>query len=229
MQRLLHGGLCMKIYDLTAEIKEGIWDYGTPYVSFEKEHIASLNENGYIANKYIITGHLGTHLECMAHWKEDINGIGEEKLCKFFGNARVLKVLAEGQEIKLSELISAGADRLQKDEICILVTGWEKHFGMDDYIIRSPYLSLEAAEYLAQKEIKLIAMDTPMIGSIEDGIEKIVEGAQLADMYFLDNGINILLGLVNCLELPENVDFYAFPLKINGAEGSPVRAVAMER
>lgn len=218
----------MQIFDLTGMIDVGIWDYGEPYVPFLKDNLACLEKNGYIANRYQITGHLGTHVECMAHWKNNIPGIESEGLTSFYGLARVLKMENLGhKEITIDDLKEAGAEQLEKDEICILATGWDCHWSQDDYVLESPYLSSEGAKYLAEKHIKLIAMDTPMIGSPADGIDKIVEGAYPSDFYFLNNGINILLGLVKCTELPSKVILSALPLKIKGAEGSPVRAVAI--
>lgn len=220
----------MKIIDLTGTLEEGVWDYGAPYVPYQLEHTANLETNGYIASRVQITPHTGTHVECVAHWKNDVPGIEQEELEQFIGKAKVLRIPVQGKslyQITEEELKKAGAEQLCLGDICIIATGWENFWTKENYIADSPFLSVEAAEYLSQKKIKLIALDTPMIGNPNDGIEKVGEGLELPDYVFMKNGINILLGLKNVEQLPDEIMFCAFPLKLKDAEGSPVRAVAM--
>lgn len=220
----------MKIVDLTGTLEEGIWDYGPPYVNYQIEHTANLSDNGYIASKVQITPHTGTHIECLAHWRKDVPGIEGEALEKFAGKAKVLRIPVHAEplyQITEEQLKEAGAQKLCPDDICIIATGWDKLWEKENYIKESPFLSVEAAKYLSAKGIKLIAMDTPMIGDPNDGIDQVPKDLELPDYVFLDRGINILLGLKNLEQIPDEVMFYAFPLKLKGAEGSPVRAAAV--
>lgn len=220
----------MKIVDLTGTLEDGVWGYGAPYVSYQLERTADLKTNGYIASRVQITPHTGTHIECAAHWKTDVPGIEQEELEQFAGKARILRIPVQEKplyQITEEELKKAGAEKLCPGDICTIATGWDALWSKENYITESPFLSVEAAKYLSQKKIKLIALDTPMIGDPNDGIEKVGEGLQLPDYVFMENGINILLGLKNLKQLPDEIMLCAFPLKMKGAEGSPVRAVAV--
>lgn len=116
---------------------------------------------------------------------------------------------------------------LKKDEICIIRTNWDSFWNKKEYVSESPYITVPAAEYLVSKGIKLVGMDSPMIGDPNDGISSVGADLVLPDYKFSEAGIPIILGLVNLSSLPEKFFFTAFPLKLHNGEGSPCRATAI--
>ena len=90
----------MKIYDLSVTIEEGMWYYGTPYVPYETENLATQKDNGYITNKHILTSHTGTHLENAAHWWADADGVEKMDLESIIGHCIVLKFPVNEQHFK---------------------------------------------------------------------------------------------------------------------------------
>ena len=133
----------------------------------------------------------------------------------------------ESKEITVQRLKAAGADDLEKDEICIIRTDWDSFWNKQEYVSESPYITVSAAEYLVSKGIKLVGMDSPMIGDPNDGISSVGADLVLPDYKFSEAGIPIVLGLVNLSSLPEKFFFTAFPLKLHNGEGSPCRATAI--
>lgn len=221
----------MKIYDLTATVKKGLWYYGKPYVPYKMEPLANLKKNGYITNKHVITSHTGTHVECGRHWWEDAEGVDHIPLEKFIGNARVLRFECGETPfftIDRERLDAAGGNELQKDDICILVTGWDTRIQEENYIWESPFLTVDAARYLVEKEIKSVALDTPMLGDPRDGMDFVPADLVLPDYILLQNGIPYILGLIGAQSLPDPVFFAGAPLKLKDADGSPIRAMAIE-
>lgn len=219
----------MKIYDLSCTIEEGLWYYGTPYIPYETKQIANLKDNGYIASKHVMTAHTGTHLENAKHWWNDAPGTDKMELDKIFGKCRVLKFDVKDTpfyEISVEMLKEAGAEKLEKGDICMIVTGWEARIKEPNYTWESPYITCDAAKYLTEKGIKAFAIDAPMFGDPRDGMDCVPEGTEVPDFAFGKAGIPCILGLVNCQELPEVVNFCAAPLKLKDADGSPVRAFA---
>ena len=85
----------------------------------------------------------------------------------------------------------------------------------------SGILSIFAAKYLVKKKISLVGIDSP---SIDLGLDS----RFLVHHQLLDNGILILENLCN-LEKISGVHFklVVLPLKLKGATGSPVRAIAL--
>lgn len=219
----------MKIYDLSATIEQGMWYYGTPYVPYETEKLATVKNNGYITNKHVMTSHTGTHLENAAHWWDDADGTEKMELDKIIGTARVLSFACNEQpfyEITVDMLKEAGSEKLEKGDICIIATGWDKRINETNYTWESPFITIEAAAYLVEKGIKAFAIDAPMFGDPRDGMDVVPEGTEVPDFAFAKNGIPCILGLVDAVKLPDVVTFVAAPLKLKGADGSPVRAFA---
>ena len=218
----------MKIIDLSGEYTEKMWYYGEPYTPYSVKDLACVDKNGYIAREYTLTAHTGTHIENSAHWSENAQRISETPIEKFAGNARLLYLtFSESKEITVKRLKAAGADDLEKDEICIIRTNWDSFWNKKEYVSESPYITVPAAEYLVSKGIKLVGMDSPMIGDPNDGISSVGADLVLPDYKFSEAGIPIILGLVNLSSLPEKFFFTAFPLKLHNGEGSPCRATAI--
>lgn len=221
----------MKIYDLSLLIEEGMWYYGTPYVPYETEILGNLKDNGYICTKHMMSSHLGTHLENAKHWYQDAEGADKTALEKIIGKAKVFKLPANDQpffEMSVDMLKEAGTEKLEPGDICIIATGWDSRVKEENYIWESPFITVEAAAYLKSKGIKCFAIDAPLFGDPRDGMDCVPEGTIVPDFAFADAGIPCILGMVDCMDLPEEVIFCAAPLKLKDADGSPVRAFAMD-
>jgi kynurenine formamidase len=102
----------------------------------------------------------------------------------------------------------------------IFCTGWQRNLQKDNYFTKNPGLSVSAAKYLASKKISLIGIDSP---SIDLGADSKFSVHQI----FAKKGILIVENLAN-LEKIKSSKFHlvVLPLKLNGATGSPVRAIA---
>lgn len=212
----------MRIYDLTGTLEAGMWDYGEPFTPFSIKRISSMEEDGYVASQVSLTTHTGTHIDCARHFGEEKTPIDKLDVSTFLGGARLLDVSEKcrpGKGIGEQDLIEAGGEELYQGQICVLKTGWETMWDQGGYTENYPYLTVEGAEFLATKKIKLFAADIPIVGNPHDTD---------TDMVFCAKGIPSVYGLVNLGQLPETFTFAAFPLKLAEADGSPVRAVAWE-
>lgn len=221
----------MKIYDLSATISEGLWYYGAPYVPYQSRYLATVKDNGYITKEHILTSHTGTHLECAKHWWDDGECADRVALEKIVGKAKVLRLSCGEQpfySITPEMLKAAGADKLEKGDICILATGWDKRSNEENYTWESPFITVESAAYLLECGIKAFAIDAPMFGDPRDGMDLVPADLELPDYIFQKSGIPCILGLMGAWELPDDIFFIAAPLKIEDADGSPVRAMAIE-
>jgi len=97
-------------------------------------------------------------------------------------------------------------------------TGWSHAFGTETFFKEFPTLTLDAARWMAERQIGMIGMDTPTPST--DWLE--CHHILLAK----DVEIVIVEGLTNLDQLPETFRFIGFPLKLAGRDGSPIRAVA---
>ena len=222
----------MKIHDLSYNLNEDTWYYGAPYTPFRSKKIATMEKNGYIAREFNMNSHFGTHIECAAHWDDDGASVTDFPMETFIGDAKVFKfgpVKDDYFAIDREMLIKAGGEDLKSGDILILSTGWDEVIKEQKYVTKSPFLTIDGAEYLASKKVKLVAFDFPMCGDPRDGVDSVPEGTELPDTILFDAGIPVVVGMVSTVSLPKSVHFVALPLKIEGADGTPVRAVAIEK
>jgi len=211
----------MRIIDLTGMLENEMWDYGEPFIPYSIKRLSSLENDGYVASEVKLTTHTGTHVDCPRHFGEKRKSIENMNLENFFGQARLVDIADKcdrKKPITLEIIKNSEAQKLEKNEICVLRTGWEDMWGKSGFVDDYPYITPEAASYLVSKGIKLLATDIPIIGDPHDTV---------TDMILCEAEIPSIYALVNTRLLPENFIFVAFPLKLKGSDGSPVRAVAL--
>jgi kynurenine formamidase len=136
-------------------------------------------------------------------------------------NVHLLKILkSANQLISVEDIVNSGIDIKENDSI-VFATGWEYNYNSDNYINANPGLSLEAANYLSSKKINAVAIDCP---SIDSGINPDFSVHKV----LLKNNIIIIENLCNLAQInKKNFKLVAIPLKLHGASGSPVRALAI--
>jgi kynurenine formamidase len=99
-------------------------------------------------------------------------------------------------------------------------TGFDRYWGTDKYFHNHPYLTKDAAEYIASQSPILVGIDTYNIDNTED-LSRPVHSI------LLGKDILIIEHMCNLRELPEKgYRFTAVPQKIRGVGSFPVRAFA---
>lgn len=158
--------------------------------------------------------HVGTHIDTPLHFLAGRPGLHEMPVDRFVGKATVLD--ASPGEIPADVL--AGID-LGPVDFVIFRTGWETRWGAPEYYDGWPYLHPDLARHLADARLKGVGLDTPSVDPL---------GGGTAHEILAEAGMINVENLANLGALPAGLfDFLALPLKLSGAEGSPVRAVAL--
>jgi arylformamidase len=120
--------------------------------------------------------------------------------------------------------ISAAAleGRDVKDKAVLLYTGWDTRWRTEDYSNgRHPFLSGDAAEFLAESGAALVGIDSYNIDDTADG-------RRPAHSVLLKAGIPVVEHLCGLRELPANgFRFFAVPVKVKRFGTFPVRAFAI--
>ncbi len=164
--------------------------------------------------------HSGTHIDAASHYVPDGTTIDRYPLERFVLPACVAPVQAgPGEAIhwdSLQAVLPAELDGLA----VLLHTGWDRYWG-DDAAARHPFLGEDAASALAASGTALVGTDALNVDATEVGTTH-AHGALLgADVLIVEN----LTGL-GALQ-PGRLYTCAFvPLRLEGADGSPVRAYA---
>ena len=211
----------MKAIDLTLGISADTKVFpGSPQPSFIKW--SKFDVHGYDSEVMFLSTHTGTHMDAPSHFISGAATIDKIEIDRFIcNNALLLKIEKKSnQTISLDDII-VGEEIKEKDTI-VFFTRWESQIEKDNYISENPGLSTDAAEYLVEKKVNAVAIDTP---SIDPGIDASFKAHKI----LLSNDILVIENLCN-LEKFNTGRFTLIitPLKLISASGSPVRAIGIQ-
>ncbi len=180
----------------------------------------SLNQTKFLANDgynnfMIQTGlHVGTHIDTPMHMTKDKKRIADYSLSSFYGNGVILNAYNE----KFVSYKEEYEGLIQKDDIVLVYTGHSNCYETDQYYTDYPSLTKELAQFLVDKKIKIVGMDTPSPDYYPFPIHQLFFKHQIL---MIEN----LCCLKDLLNIP-SFQIYAFPLKIQ-ADASLLRVVAI--
>lgn len=181
----------------------------------------NIAEHGCNMTQLLLSTHGGTHMDAPYHFIESGLRIDEVDLQKCLGQALVINFsgVAEKRDIEVSDLLPY-SKRIVPGMRLLLRTDWYKKFPTASYYTKFFGVSFKSAKWLADRDIALIGVETPAIHPVE------YESVHKA---FLSKNICIVEGLANLDHLKsDEVFFSALPLRLEGLDGSPVRAIAIE-
>lgn len=144
------------------------WGHHTPTHPGHKDAIiyrgVTIAEHGVMSQRIKTTMHSSTHANAPLHLISGAAGIGELDPECFFGGGVVVNVKKKRWElVTAEELENANAD-IREGDIVILNLGWhDKYADSQEYFGEAPGLSLEAAQWLVNKKVKTVGVDTPNI------------------------------------------------------------------
>lgn len=208
----------MQIVDLTHTISENMQVYpGTEPPVFKIP--CTVEKDGFKETEIKLYSHTGTHMDSPSHIFKDGKSLDQYSVEYFYGNGIIVDCTDIGKEITLEHI--ANIDDIEKKDFILFYTGWSKKWGKDEYFEGFPTISLELAEKLSGFNIKGIGIDAI-------SVEPITSHNLEVHRKILGVGKLIIENLKN-LDLLVNKEFVicAFPLKIENADGAPVRAVAL--
>jgi kynurenine formamidase len=162
--------------------------------------------------------HVGTHIDAPLHFLAGEPGVDRLSLDRFVGKGVVIRAGNGESPLVLGLEVCSGIDLAPLDFV-LFDTGWDRHWGTERYYREWSYLSLELAEMLAGAGLKGVGLDTPSLDPF---------GGQDAHDICARTGMINIENLANLGALPrEGFTLLVMPLKLEGTEASPVRAVAM--
>lgn len=183
---------------------------------------------GRETRKLVLGTHVGTHADAPRHFIPNGATIDQVPLDVLIGPATVADFQNCGplHEIGIADLKQRLGDK--KPVRLILRTGWSEYFGNMKFYNEYPFLSEDAAHWLVEKGVRLIAMDTPSPdnpahsrGTPRDSPNhKVLLGAGVVLVEYLTNLKSVTA---------QEVDLIVMPLRLKGCDGSPARCVAIER
>jgi kynurenine formamidase len=168
--------------------------------------------------------HAGTHVDAPIHMVPNGKSIEELPLEAFVGPGAVIAVRKRGgEEVTARDLEESGVS-IAQGNILMLYTGWDEKFESPDYNLH-PYLSVDAAQWIVKKGVKLFGIDcitvdlpTPLR---EKGFDFPVHKT------LLGNGVLIAENVTNLRRiLGKKTRILAFPLRVKGSDAGHARIIA---
>lgn len=199
------------LYDITEPLYEA-----TPHwpgdVPFSRRIDAELSKGQpFNASSFHMSVHLGTHCDAPNHFLEDGKGIDELPLDVFTGVCRVLEIRGDGP-IGPEDW---PADALKGVQRVLFKTRGRPLRQVD---AAGAHLTEEAAVALVEAKVRLAGIDSPSFDPLDSEdfpAHRVLLGAGVA-----------LLERLELSKVPASrYELFAFPLRIVGADGAPVRAV----
>ncbi|PCG20622.1 cyclase family protein [Brachyspira sp. G79] len=162
--------------------------------------------------------HSGTHIDTPLHCINNKPSAENIDLSYFIGSAYCIDIKAD-KENKINFPYNFDFETIKGYDILLINTSWHKNINTKNYYKNFPYLSESFANQLLNLKIKTIGIDSPSVDNINNN---------LIHNILFSHDICIIEGLSN-LDKVSNKEFFfsAAPLKIENAEGSPVRAYAI--
>lgn len=208
----------MKLIDLSLEMKHGSLSYPGTAPGLMLERIDIGFPGSTVSRFTQFDAHCGTHFDAPLHFVPKASDVAATPLVL----PEIVLISASESPLLLDVLKDAPS---LEGKAVLFSTGWEKHAGTKEFFEDFPVLSKALAEQLVTQRVALVGLDSPSVDSASGDypVHRLLLGAR----------IPILEGLVNLhallphLEAGKTVHLAAFPLRIQGLEGSPVRAVAL--
>jgi kynurenine formamidase len=210
----------LNIVDLSHVIASAMPVYpGTPSPVIKTAFCIS--ENGFSEKQITLCSHTGTHIDAPAHMLEGGKTLDQLPIDRYSGRAFVFDAAAIQKSCIDVQDLAPCRKALEVSDFMLLHTGWSRFWSDRKYFKGYPVLTEKAAAWLGGFGLKGIGVDAISADrddSVDYPVHKLLFGR---GMIVIEN----LTGLKELLN--RSFIFFCFPLKIEQAEGSPVRAAAL--
>ena len=214
-----------QLVDLSHTVAHGLVTYkGLPapiicdYLSREasRKHYAPGTE--FHIGKIEMVANTGTYLDSPFHRYADGKDLSQLELQKL-ANLPAVKVQAQNQQAIDVSCFPREANL--RGKAILIETEWSRHWNTPQYFEGHPFLTEDAARFLANAGVALVGIDSYNIDDVQD-LRRPVHSI------LLKNEIPIVEHMTNLSALPNSdFKFFAVPVKVKDFGTFPVRAFAI--
>lgn len=180
--------------------------------------------HGFLSEALFMVTHSGTHVDAPSHYRPEGKTLHELPLSKFVVPCRLLDLRPQRAKSRIGPEALRKALRgvpLVRGSGVILWTGWEAKRGRRAYLYENPGLTRRGAEELLRWGASVVGIDTANL-DLPDA------GDFPAHHTLLKASVPILENVAHLADVrASSFTLIALPLRLRGATGSPIRAVAL--
>ena len=204
-----------RIYDISVPIRSGGLVYpGNPEIDIALQQAVA---KGAGANVSTIRfgSHTGTHADAARHFFDDGQTVDKIPLERLIGPALLLRFADDIRSVGAAEL---RAHDIKGQTRILLRTRNSAFLSQREFVKDYTYLAPDGAQYLVDEGVELVGIDYL-------SIEQFHSGHHLTHRTLLERSVVIVEGLDLSVPPPGEYQFICLPLRIEGCDGAPARAV----
>ena len=215
-----------------------------PQVQFPT--IRWFSRDGIVTRSIVASLHSGTHVDAPSLYDADGLTIDQLSLDGFWGEAVVVDVALGERGVISAEVLARAANGVRQGDIIALWTDWGRRFlDEETYVLKSPGLDRSGVDWLVDRRVKAVFTDTASAEHVfcrarqwhDLRPDLFLEGSFDPDDFppgyahkkLLPAGIMLVENLSEALGdfVGQRIQVMALPVKYEGVEGAPARAVAL--
>jgi len=207
-----------RIYDISVPIRTGGLVYpGNPEIEISLQQAVA---KGASANVSTIRfgSHTGTHADASRHFFDDGQPVDRIPLERLIGPALLLDFA--------DDVMSIGEAELRQRDIkghprILLKTRNSAFLSRKEFVKDYTFLAPDGAKYLVDNGVELVGVDYL-------SIEQFHSGHHRTHRALLEKSVVIVEGLDLSVPAPGEYQFVCLPLRLEGCDGAPARAVLIK-
>jgi arylformamidase len=204
-----------RIYDISVPIRSGGLVYpGNPEIDITLQQAVA---KGASANVSLIKfgSHTGTHADASRHFFDDGQSVDQIPLERLIGPALLVSFEDKVRAVGAAELRQHD---LKGHRRILLRTRNSALLSQREFVKDYTYLAPDGAQYLVDNGVELVGIDYL-------SIEQFHSGHHRTHRTLLERSVVIVEGLDLSVPAPGEYQFICLPLRIEGCDGAPARAV----
>lgn len=210
----------LSVHDITVLMHDNMPCWPGEHHTYKHQYVKSFDKGDKVnISRISCSMHLGTHIDAPYHKTDNGKKLSELPLDRFMGDAYVFDLTGVVNCITFKDVEDLN---LRGCTICLFKTKnsdlWKASKFYRDYI----FIDKEAARLLAAKGVKAVGIDYLSVDKFE------AEAPYTHNIFFEEN-ILVYEGLDLSGVNEGQYYFIGLPLRVQNAEGSPVRAILLDK
>lgn len=207
-----------RIYDISVPIRSGGLVYpGNPEVEITLQQAVAKGAGANVSS-IRFGSHTGTHADAARHFFDDGQSVDRIPLERLIGPALLLSFPDDLRAIGAADL--RNHDLKGRTRI-LLRTRNSALLSQKEFVRDYTYLAPDGAQYLVDNGVELVGIDYL-------SIEQFHSGHHMSHRILLERSVVILEGLDLSVPAPGEYELICLPLRIEGCDGAPARAVLIK-
>ena len=204
-----------RIIDISITLATGGVVYpGNPEIDIELQQAVAKGAGANVSTIHF-GSHTGTHADAARHFFDDGQTVDKIPLERLIGPALLLSFSDDVRSVGVAEL---RPHDIKGQTRILLRTRNSAFLSQKEFVKDYTYLAPDGAQYLVDQGVELVGIDYL-------SIEQFHSGHHLTHRTLLERSVVIVEGLDLSVPPPGEYQFICLPLRIEGCDGAPARAV----